>query len=820
MTLQRKVVYVILATTLALLVVQVTASTILLQRNFAHLEQQNVNDNLQRAANAIDRQFQALDAAAADWAIWDDTFAFMADPSQAYVEANLGDATFDYLRVNLIAFVDTEGRVVLAKAYDLNERIEAPVSRSLFEHLSDRAVIGHDGTDSRLQCMLALPEAPLMVASRPITTSQGEGPVRGAVVMGRYLDDQLLRNLGETTLLHVSAYSMGSLSAPDDVIDAMRFLVNDPKLVKPVNDDLIAGYLLANTSGGEPYLVIKIEMPRPIHAQANTLLTTNYVSIAIGWLVFLLVILVFLRRVVLSRVHRLSRAVVAVGESSDLTMRVPADGHDELGVLGEEINSTFAKLLGSEAALRQSEKKYAALVENNNDGIAMVDAGSMAFANRRLCEMTGRTMGELIGLPPLDLVSPDDRAVVAENFQARMKGGNALSRYETTLLHKDGHAVPVEVSGTVVEIDGRRWDMVVLRDISGRKWAQKRLGEQQELIDRMVAATPDPVLVVGEGQRIELANRPFRELFKLGSAELEGRTAGEVLTQPALLTAIAKGFQGIPVEETQVGNRPDGGELVLHVRVIKMKEDEVLVLLHDVTEDFARRDRLLLTDRLASVGEMASGLAHELNNPLTGVIGLSQLLLADGLPPDVRQDVQDINKEAQRAAAIVKNLLMFARKHAPVRQPTQINTVITDVLKLRAYEQNVNNIAVSTRLDPDLPPTMADYFQLQQVFLNIVLNAEQAMAEAHGRGQLVITSERSGADIKVSIVDDGPGISAENLPRVFDPFFTTKEVGKGTGLGLSICFGIVTAHGGRIHAESAYGKGATFIVEIPIKDEV
>jgi signal transduction histidine kinase len=148
-----------------------------------------------------------------------------------------------------------------------------------------------------------------------------------------------------------------------------------------------------------------------------------------------------------------------------------------------------------------------------------------------------------------------------------------------------------------------------------------------------------------------------------------------------------------------------------------------------------------------------------------------------------------------------------------------VSDIIDDVLQLRAYEHRVNDITVKTSLDPELPEIMADYHQLQQVFLNIVLNAESVMVDANGKGTLTITAERAGGSIKISFRDDGPGIPRKNLAYIFDPFFTTKEVGKGTGLGLSICYGIVTEHGGKIYAQNNPDRGATFVVELPISSE-
>jgi signal transduction histidine kinase len=243
-----------------------------------------------------------------------------------------------------------------------------------------------------------------------------------------------------------------------------------------------------------------------------------------------------------------------------------------------------------------------------------------------------------------------------------------------------------------------------------------------------------------------------------------------------------------------------------------------LISFADITEQKQQTERLMMTDRLASLGELASGTAHELNNPLTSIIGFSQLLLERQVPDDIREDLKLINNEAQRAASVTKNLLTFARRHTPVKQRNQINNIIEDVLKLRAYEHKANNIEVERKLAPDLPEIMVDYFQMQQVFMNVIINAEYFMIKARNKGTLTITTQKQNDTVMISFADDGLGIPPENLRRIFDPFFTTKEAGKGTGLGLSICHGIVTEHGGQIYARSQLGKGATIFVELPISD--
>jgi signal transduction histidine kinase len=248
------------------------------------------------------------------------------------------------------------------------------------------------------------------------------------------------------------------------------------------------------------------------------------------------------------------------------------------------------------------------------------------------------------------------------------------------------------------------------------------------------------------------------------------------------------------------------------------EEETYILLLTDISEERARQETLYMTDRLASIGEMASGIAHELNNPLTSIIGLSEIIAMENVPDTVKEDMNIIKSESQRAADIVKNLLSFGRKNTSQKQPMAVNKIIQDVLRLRSYEHGVNNIKVIKELATDLPDIMADPSQIQQVIINLVLNAEQAMISAHDKGTITIRTQKVDNLVRITFSDDGPGIEPENLRHIFDPFFTTKETGKGTGLGLSISYGIVNEHNGKIYASSEPGKGATFVVELPLND--
>ncbi|HEY6212459.1 MAG TPA: ATP-binding protein [Vicinamibacterales bacterium] len=252
----------------------------------------------------------------------------------------------------------------------------------------------------------------------------------------------------------------------------------------------------------------------------------------------------------------------------------------------------------------------------------------------------------------------------------------------------------------------------------------------------------------------------------------------------------------------------------------------VEALMRDVSErkklDDETRDiyhQLLQAEKMAALGQTISGVAHELNNPLATILSWAERLSErPSLEDPVRRGLETILSESERAARIVRNLLTFARKRQTTRAMVDINQVVRETLALRSYEQRVTNISVIEALAAGLPHVFADGHQVQQVLLNLIINAEQAMLAANGRGTIVVRTwhDPDQETVILEINDDGPGIPAELQPKIFDPFFTTKEVGKGTGLGLTVAYAIVQEHGGRIRLESHAGSGASFYVELPV----
>jgi two-component system NtrC family sensor kinase len=229
------------------------------------------------------------------------------------------------------------------------------------------------------------------------------------------------------------------------------------------------------------------------------------------------------------------------------------------------------------------------------------------------------------------------------------------------------------------------------------------------------------------------------------------------------------------------------------------------------------QEQLIQSEKLSAIGQLVSGVAHELNNPLTGILGYAQLLMKRNLPPGFEKPIRTIDSEAIRCQKIVKSLLTFARNHKPETRYLDLNEVLRASVELVAYQLRVDGISVEEDLAPDLPLTMADGHQIQQVVVNLITNAQQAMAGHPGGGKLSLRSWEQDDRVLVEIADTGPGIPEEQMGRIFDPFFTTKEVGKGTGLGLSLAYGIMQEHGGSIAVRNAPAGGAIFRLELPLR---
>lgn len=503
---------------------------------------------------------------------------------------------------------------------------------------------------------------------------------------------------------------------------------------------------------------------------------------------------------------------------------------DKGGIVGfRGVGRDVTERRQAEEALRRSEERYRTMLEEMEEGYYEVDAaGNFTFVNDAMTRILGYSRDELIGMnyktfTPAEAVKP-----IIQAYNHVYRTGELLKWFPMPEIRKDGTRILAEDSvfplrneqGQVIGFRG------ISRDITERRRIEEALRQSEEnyrtLFDNSVIGT---IVLDAETMKVVMANQAAAKIFRFDAAEEGiGQNPVDLIVaedRERAIDVITKELleQDLRMTHEFRATTKDGREIWISAtgaRIMHEGRLAGLICFTDITEQKRQNESLILTDRLASLGELASGAAHELNNPLTSIIGFSQLLMEKQVPDDIREDLKLINTEAQRAVMVTRNFLTFARKHAPMKEPSQVNNILEDVLRLRTHEHRANGIEIEKHFASDLPEVMVDYFQMQQVFVNIVINAEYFMINAHNRGTLTITTKEQNDIVVILFTDDGPGIPQENLRRIFDPFFTTKEAGKGTGLGLSICHGIVTEHGGHIYATSHLGKGATIAIELPV----
>jgi len=344
--------------------------------------------------------------------------------------------------------------------------------------------------------------------------------------------------------------------------------------------------------------------------------------------------------------------------------------------------------------------------------------------------------------------------------------------------------------------------------------------------ERTFDSISDPILISDDQLRLVRVNKAAAACFGLPLREAAGKVCHEIITG---------GDGACPWHEALAQGRPVSSDRYLaHLdrwfafSAFPFEDGEgrrvgVVHVLRDITEERKLREQMAQAQKLATMGELVAGVAHELNNPLTGILGFAHLLLRNKAGQSLHADLEKIANEARRAARIVRNLSAFARQPSAggmARRLVSVNDLVCKTLELRAYQLDVAGVDVVLELADDLPQTVADPDELQQVFLNIIVNAEQAMAGRRASKCLAIRTLRTGAgEIRAQFRDNGIGIPEKMIDRIFDPFFTTKEPGQGTGLGLSLCFGIVRGHGGTISARNHPSGGAVLTVDLPVKTE-
>jgi len=478
---------------------------------------------------------------------------------------------------------------------------------------------------------------------------------------------------------------------------------------------------------------------------------------------------------------------------------------------------------------REAERRYRELFDSIQEGLFFATPeGRFLDVNDAMVRMLGyASRDELLrsDVSPHLYPAPE----VRERFLTALEEKGVLRNYEETLRRKDGTLLHTlqnitavrDPQGRIVQIRG------LMLDVTEQKSFQAQLQRERDFNQKILNTTQSMILVLDTAGLISYANRRcyeagYQERELIGHRLVDWVESSQQADFEAALETTANGHQ---VENLELrAKRSDGSMGHFSISLSPMRDEQnavnsVVVVMTDITDAVLLQVKLAHSEKMATIGRLVSGVAHEVNNPLAAILGFTDLLLENPeVPRSAQEDLRIILQETQRTKDIVQDLLSFARQRPVQRELVQVHGVLRQTIKLRSYDFASHGVEVTEEFEEALPPALGDVQQLQQVFLNILNNAYDAVQETGRRGQIKIHARRQGEMIEVAIADNGTGIT--DTQRIFDPFYTTKQAGKGTGLGLSICYGIVRAHGGEIQCfNNEDAAGSTFVVRIPVATE-
>jgi len=472
---------------------------------------------------------------------------------------------------------------------------------------------------------------------------------------------------------------------------------------------------------------------------------------------------------------------------------------------------------------REKELRFTELFETLQEGVYFsTPEGQLLDANPALVSMLGYLeKKELLAVEPAELNFNAGPPVLGRAVDDR---GGVRTR-EIKLRRKDGKpAVFLDSSRAVWDTSGNiiRYQGTLV-DITEKRSMERKLAEQEEFRSRLLESFPDLILVVDLEERYTFVSSRIFEILGYQPDEMLGKKISEVGDHSpdlvSLYQTIVSGDQAFGAAEYGARHR-DGNWRTMRASGSQLVDGDgkisgVIVSVRDITIERKLEQQIVESERLAAMGAMIGGVAHELNNPLTSILGVSELLQDTETNETSRKQLVMLQQQARRAAEIVQNLTYFSRPPAPGKSRINLVDVVERTLNLHAYSLRKNNITVDFVKEAGVPYALGDPHQLMQVFLNLIVNAEQAIREARDRGTLRIRLGKGDKTVWVSFHDDGSGIPKENLPSIFDPFYTTKRPGRGTGLGLSICKSVMKEHDGTVEAANAPEGGAVFTVTLP-----
>ena len=761
-----------------------------------------------------------------DYSYWDDTWSYLQTLDPSFVESNLQAETWLAYEVDVVLLYDNASTLAYSLAVDSLNWTETDVPDDLLRVIEADEHIIYDLEESvDISGILAYQGGSVLFSSCPVMRSDGSGPVMGTMIMALFLDSEVEASLTET---FGKSLSIGEI--PDDML--LSGMEAEEVSIVEVNATTMVCHWTLSDMNGEPAALLTLEVPRTWYLesqhQRDFLLTMIVASAAINFIL----IMVFLDRVILSRVGSMMDDINKIGKGEMKERRVRALGHDEIRDLGVQMNTMLESLDRSEQELIQNERRYRAVVEGSSNAILLMDEKdrSIIEANPAFYKMTGHTPFTLNQLDITDVLEAP-----WEWERAGTSDGSRMTEGEGRLIHSNGSTLDVELSMSLLNYEGKNTYFILGRDLTERRRAEKErerileeLSRANENLEMTMKSIADGVISVDQNNAIVLMNRAAEELMGVTRRYAVGKSITDIVPLPDHewddYRTLRNGGPSRVVMRTSSGQT---WQMEYNFVTLTNEKGDLMgkmFTFRDISEKARAEIAEANAGRLEAIGTLAGGIAHDFNNVMTSMMGELYLLRSEidnseGSMQRSRERINDMEMAMDRAKFVAQGLLSLSKGGAPIQKPTTLRDLLEDTARLAFTGSSVT---WSLDCPPDIWAVNIDQGQMNRAFLNILFNAQEASRE-RGSVDIVVRNVHSrpgpgseGRFVRVDFIDHGTGIPADVLPRIFDPYYTTKATG--TGLGMTVTFTTIKRHGGTIEVESEVDKGTKMSVYLPATD--
>lgn len=771
MKLRQKTLLIIGATLAGLTsVLYVTSSTILLG-SLKKAEEQEARQVVKGVLSVFSQTEDDLNSRFTDWSAWDDTYTFIQNANKEYINSNLVAQGLANIKVNLALFINTSGKMVYGTGFDRKKGETTPIPETLKPHLTlSDILLQHPNAQSKHSGIILLPSGPMLITSQPILTTKGTGPIRGTLIFGRNLDAAAIERLSRITRFPLTVYSINDPQLPAD-FESVRSALSEknPILVRPVNENAIAGYALLKDIYGKPALLLRVEVPREIYQQGQTSLHYLLASVVLVGLGFSGCTVLLLERQVLSRLSHLTRGVHRISTSKDLSLRLSVAGKDELSSLGSTINEMLAEIEQAESEQIEERARYRAVVEQASDSIFLFEAKTKRIleVNTAFINLLRYNLEDILKLTIYDITA-HDKETIDRNIELLLKKKQRRLG-EVIYRRRDGSYVDVEVSANLISYGGRQIICTVVRDITDRKRTLEEMYKAKEA-----------------AETANLAKSQF-----LANMSHELRTP---------LNAII-GYSEILEEEAEDLGKE---EFVCDVKNIHKAGKHLLGLIDDILDlSKIEAGRVEMELAVFDVGATIRDV----------VVTVNPLLLKNSnqLNVECSEDIGYMYSDPTKVRQILLNLLSNAAKFT---HGGKVSLTVSRGIMDGDSEGSGKKLATGNVQD------LTDKLLVDSTgepLWEVGRNLTESDVENSSSAFLIADSDC----LIFDCTDTGIGMSSEQLQKLFQPFMqadpsTTRKYG-GTGLGLAIAKKFCEMMGGEITVKSELGKGSTFTVVLPTK---